>query len=100
MKQLTWEEVRKLNYHKELVPLYNKLIGDGKLTKGTSKKREYIEKRVFSVVGKYDVNKDTHMLQARVRTCEDEVARNHKYINELEGLIVKMNKIRSRGATF
>lgn len=56
MKTYTMDQIKKMQYQTELVPLHKKLVSHGVLSKPTSAKREYIEHRIFKALGKFDAN--------------------------------------------
>lgn len=95
MKTYTWDQLRNMDYYKQLLPLHKQLIQQGVLTKSTSAKRTYIEDRIYKALGKYDTQSDMFMVKANLKACEDERKRNDQYIQELENAIQKLNKMRS-----
>ena len=95
MKTYTWEQLHKMNYYKELIPLHKHLISQGVLTKPTSTKRAYIENRIFKAVGKYEQQGDMFLVKANLKACEEQRKQNEEYIQELETTIRKLSKMRS-----
>jgi hypothetical protein len=84
-----------MNYNKQLLPLHKQLVEQGVLTKPTSKKRSYIESRIYKALGKYEAQSDTFLIKANLKACEDERKRNEEYIQELESAIQKLSKLRN-----
>lgn len=94
-KTYTMDELRKMNYYKQLLPLHKQLVEQGILTKSTSTKRSYLENRIFKAIGKYDVHSDAMVVKASLKACDEERKRNEEYIQELEATIRKLTKMRS-----
>jgi hypothetical protein len=66
------------DYHKQLLPLYRKMVNMGKIKEAPSQKRADITKAVLSALQRkkrFDPNKDPDMLMARVQACEAELDR-------------------------